>query len=468
MELFNTLGRALETLEPIDDDKIGMYVCGPTVQAIPHLGHGRFMVSFDMVRRYLTWRGYDVTYVQNVTDVDDKIINVAAERGIAPETLAQEMTDRFHTNSQALNNLAPTIEPRATEHIDEMLAIIERLIDKGLAYPAAGDVYFRVRKLDGYGKLSGRNLDDLMAGARVEPGESKEDPLDFALWKAAKPGEPSWGSPWGPGRPGWHIECSAMSAKYLGETFDIHAGGSDLIFPHHENEIAQSEGASGKPFARYWLHNGMLNLGGEKMSKSTGHIIDLDTAIATHGGAAVRLFYLRAQYRSPLEFSDELLADAANGLDRMRAFRRRCGETHAEPHAASIQRFTEAMDDDFNTPIALAVLFDVIREGNRWLDRGEDAGEWVAAFDVIVDVLGLDISEGDLDDLADGLGELASGLGIEAGTGDVDVLMGRVLEARRHARAEKDWATADAIRDGLGALGIVIEDGADGTTWHRS
>jgi cysteinyl-tRNA synthetase len=308
-------------------------------------------------------------------------------------------------------------------------------------------------------------VDDLMAGARVEPGEQKEDPLDFALWKAAKPGEPSWDSPWGPGRPGWHIECSAMSMRYLGPSFDIHGGGADLIFPHHENELAQSEGANGQPFATYWLHNGMVNLGGEKMSKSTGHIIDLDRAIARYGGAVVRLFYLRAQYRSPLEFSEALLDDAATSLARMQAFRRRAGVATAQPIGEAIERFRSAMDDDFNTPEAMAVLFDVIREGNSWLDRGEDAGEWVAAFDTIVDVLGIDLSESGLDDLAAGLGELAAVHGVE-GAGPAELVDG-LIEARRRARDGKDWAAADAIRDGLAWLGITIEDSADGTRWHR-
>ena len=467
MRVFNTLGRSEQPLEPIEPGKIGMYVCGPTVQASPHLGHGRFMVAFDAVRRYLVWRGFDVTFVQNVTDVDDKIINIAAERGISPAELATEVTDRFHRTSEALNNLTPDVEPSATEHIPEMLTLISTLVDNGMAYEAQGDVYFRVRSDEGYGKLSGRNLDDLVAGARVEPGEAKEDPLDFALWKAAKPDEPSWDSPWGPGRPGWHIECSAMSAKYLGASFDIHAGGSDLIFPHHENEIAQSEGASGRAFAKYWLHNGMLNLAGEKMSKSTGHIVALDDAIDTHGGAAVRLFYLRAHYRSPLEFSEDLLADAAASLDRLKAFRRRSGDVHADPHPASVQRFVDAMDDDFNTPVALSVLFEVVREGNRWLDRGESADEWVAAFDVIADVLGLDLSEGGLDDLVDQLGEVVAGAGLEPAN-DVAAMMDQLLERRWRARADKDWALADDIRDGLSSLGITIEDGADGTTWHRS
>ena len=348
-----------------------------------------------------------------------------------------------------------------------MIEIIGQLIDRDLAYPADGDVYFRVRRLDGYGKLSGRNLDDLLAGARIEPGEAKDDPLDFALWKGAKPGEPSWDSPWGPGRPGWHIECSAMAAKYLGTSFDIHAGGNDLIFPHHENEIAQSEGASGEPFAKYWLHNGMVNLSGEKMSKSTGHIIDLDEAIATHGGPAVRLFYLRAQYRSPLEFSPELLEDAAAAMDRLRAFGRRTSRLEAvDPDGGLIGRFIEAMDDDFNTPEALAVLFDAVRLGNSALDGDGDAAPIAAAFVQMAGVLGLDLSHAGSDDLADELAVLAAELGVAAGT-TAGETMEVLLAARAEARSAKNWALADRIRDGVAGLGIMIEDSADGARWFR-
>ena len=315
--VYNTLGRTRQAFEPLEDGRVRVYVCGPTVQSAPHLGHGRCAVVFDVIRRYLMWRGWDVLYVQNVTDVDDKIIANAARLGVTPEELARDMADRFRTGYRLLNVLDPDMEPTATDHIPEMLAMIRRLIDRGLAYPGGGDVYFRVRRLEGYGKLSGRNVDELRAGARIEPGLDKEDPLDFALWKAAKPGEPAWPSPWGPGRPGWHIECSAMSAKYLGTPFDIHAGGADLIFPHHENEIAQSEGSSGRRFVRYWLHNGMVNLRGEKLSKSTGHVIDLAEAIQQHGGPAVRLFYLQGRLSlATVEFSEELLDEAAAGLDQ--------------------------------------------------------------------------------------------------------------------------------------------------------
>ncbi len=348
-----------------------------------------------------------------------------------------------------------------------MLDLIQRLVDREHAYAAGGDVYFSVRSFDGYGKLSGHNVDDLRAGARVEPGEAKRDPLDFALWKAAKPGEPSWDSPWGPGRPGWHIECSAMSLEYLGPGFDVHAGGSDLIFPHHANEIAQSEAYTGRPFARYWLHNGMINLGGEKMSKSTGHIVDLAEAIEQFSPMAVRLFYLRAHYRSPLEHSDELLSDARAAVERLWAFRRRVAEpVSAAPDAAAMQRFTEAMDADFNTPIAVGVLFDVVREGNRRLDEGEDAGSLLAAFDEIVEVLGLAPPVATLDEVASDLAALAARLGVDAGTSARQTLE-LLIDFRQEARRARRWQDADEVRDRLAELDIVVEDTPDGARWHR-
>ena len=462
--VYNTLGRERQALEPLEGGRVRIYVCGPTVQAVPHLGHGRCAVVFDVIRRYLIWRGWDVFYVQNVTDVDDKIIANAARLGVTPEALARDMAERFRTGYRLLNVLDPDVEPAATDHIPEMLAMIGRLVDRGLAYPGGGDVYFRVRRLEGYGKLSGRNVDELRAGARVEPGVEKEDPLDFALWKAAKPGEPAWPSPWGPGRPGWHIECSAMSAKYLGTPFDIHAGGADLIFPHHENEIAQSEGSSGRRFARHWLHNGMVNLGGEKLSKSTGHVIDLAEAIERHGGPAVRMFYLRAAYRSPVEFSEDLLNEAAASLDRLRAFRRRSAPARV-PDTSTMERFVTAMDNDFNTAEALAVLFETVRDGNARLDRGRDAGSLAAAAAGIADVLGIDLREAGLDDLGVPLAELA--VTYDIGAGSPEAVINGLVVARGRARDAHDWGRADAIRDDLAAIGVLIEDSADGTRWHR-
>lgn len=468
IHLYNTLGRKRQPLRPLEPDHVRMYVCGPTVQSEPHLGHGRSAVAFDVIRRYLTWRGFRVTFVRNVTDVDDKIIEEARRRGAPPEELAAEMTARFRETFQALNIAPPDTEPAATAHIGEMLEMIARLEERGLAYPSGGDVYFRVREMDDYGKLSGRNPDELLAGARVEPGEAKRDPLDFALWKGAKPGEPSWESPWGEGRPGWHIECSAMSARYLGIPFDIHAGGADLIFPHHENEIAQSEGAYGEPFARYWLHNGMVNLQGEKMSKSTGRLIDLAGAIERSGGAALRLFFLRAAYRSPLEFSPRYLDEAEANLERLRAFRRR-SPAEGPPDPAVMARFTEVMDDDFNTAEGLAVLFEAVREGNIRLDRGRPAGGLAAATSEIAAVLGIVLDGGERGESQEEAAGLRSLAGVYDVTGDdPEKLLAGLVEARSRAREARDWATADGIREGLSRLGVVLEDSAGGTRWHRS
>jgi cysteinyl-tRNA synthetase len=452
LTLYNTLGRRLEPFEPRQAGKVAMYVCGPTVQSEPHLGHGRFAVVFDMIRRYLRWRGFDVTYVRNVTDVEDKIIAAAAASGETMEARAERMVGLFHTTFQALAVEPPDVEPRATEHIPQMIDLIERLIDKGLAYPAGnGDVYFSVRGLESeYGKLSGRNVDDLRAGVRIEVNEAKADPLDFALWKASKPGEPAWESQWGPGRPGWHIECSAMAAEYLGEGFDIHGGGSDLIFPHHENEIAQSEGAGGGIFARYWLHNGMVNLEGEKMSKSTGHVVDLAGAIEEFGGVAVRLLYLRAHYRSPLEFSEALVGEAKDALERIRRLLERAPRDPAvEPDTTVLDRFRVAMDDDFGTPDAIGVLFDALREANRLLDSGGDPASIVAAVDEIVEVLGIRPPDR------------------ESGEGEENDRIDALVAERDRARAARDFATSDRIRDELAAMGVSIEDGAGGTRWHR-
>ena len=468
IHLYNTLGRRRQPLQPSEPDHVRMYVCGPTVQSEPHLGHGRSAVAFDVIRRYLAWRGFRVTFVRNITDVDDKIIDEARRRGMPPEELAAEMTARFRETFQALNVAPPDAEPAATAHIGEMLEMIARLEERGLAYPAGGDVYFRVREKEDYGKLSGRDPDQLLAGARVEPGEAKRDPLDFALWKGAKPGEPSWESPWGAGRPGWHIECSAMSARYLGIPFDIHAGGADLIFPHHENEIAQSEGAHGEPFARYWLHNGMVNLQGEKMSKSTGRLIDLAGAAARAGGAALRLFFLRAAYRSPLEFSPRHLDEAAANLERLRAFRRR-SPAEGPPDRAVMARFTEVMDDDFNTSEGLAVLFEAVREGNIRLDQGRSADGLAAAAAEITAVLGVDLDGDDEGKSAEDAAGLRALAGVHDVTGDdPEQLLAGLVEARGRARESRDWATADQIRDGLSRLGIVLEDSAGGTRWHRS
>lgn len=462
MRIYNTLGREFVELEPRDPGKIGMYVCGATVQSEPHLGHGRSAVVFDVIRRYLEWLGYDVTYVRNVTDVDDKIINAASVEGIETEAVVDRAYTAFDEAHRRLGVKAPTIEPWATHHIQEMVDLIGTLIESGHAYDVDGDVYFAVRSDPEYGKLSRHDPDDLRSGARVDTDERKRDPLDFALWKAAKPGEPSWDAPWGAGRPGWHIECSAMARKYLGEGFDIHAGGHDLIFPHHENEIAQSEMATGTPFARYWLHNGMMNLDGEKMSKSTGHVVDLLEALDTYRPTAVRLVYLRTHYRKPLDFSLDALVDAEAALDRLWGFRRRTpGPVEDAPDPAALERFQGVMENDFDVAGAMGVLFDVVRDGNRRLDAGEDASPLTAAYDEFVTILGLAEPADDASPVDPRIAVLAERFGAEER--GIDGL----LEMRDRARAERDWATSDIIRDELVQLGIVVEDTADGSRWHR-
>jgi cysteinyl-tRNA synthetase len=443
------MGRRLVDFVPRVEGEVGIYVCGPTVQSEPHVGHGRYAVAFDVIRRYLTWREYDVTYVSNITDIEDKIIAAAAETGEGVEDLALRMAERFSTSFRRLGVLPPDVEPKATEHIPEMLDLVSRLIDRGLAYEREGDVWFSVKALEGYGRLSGRKPDELRSGYRIEVDESKEDPLDFALWKGAKPGEPTWESPWGPGRPGWHIECSAMATRYLGDGFDIHGGGLDLIFPHHENEVAQSEGASGETFARYWLHNGMVNLGGEKMSKSTGQIIDLEAILDTHGGRALRMLYARAHYRSPIEYSEALIAEAEESLDRLDRFRERVGPGEADTEALAL--FTEVMDDDFGTPQAVSLMFDLIREGNRILDEGGDASAIAGVVAVIVEVLGIDDAEPP---------PVAENV---VSDDEIEALVNR----RQQARADRDFAEADRIRDELASAGVSVEDGPHGSRWVR-
>ena len=462
LSVYSTLGRTQTEFEPREAGKVAMYVCGPTVQSEPHVGHGRSAVAFDAIRRYLIWRGYDVTFVRNITDIEDKIIAAAEETGESVEQLAITMAKRFADGYEALGVLEPDHEPKATEHIPEIIEIINRLIDRGLAYESDGDVYFAVRALEGYGKLSGRDPDELRSGVRIEVEETKHDPLDFALWKAAKPGEPWWDSPWGAGRPGWHIECSAMAAKYLGDGFDFHGGGTDLIFPHHENEIAQSEGASGEVFSRYWLHNGMVNLGGEKMAKSTGLIVDLASLVEAHGGRAIRLLYLRAHYRSPIEYSEELLAEAAEALGRLDRFRARASA--GPPDEAALFRFVEVMDDDFNTPQAVSLLFDLVRDGNKLLDSGESAAGIAGAVEEIVAVLGIDDAR-DATAIAIDLGGLAEAYGL---SGDDETVVASLIDLRDQARSEKRFAEADEIRDRLAEAGVALEDGPDGTRWVRA
>ncbi len=458
LKVYNDLTNRKEVFEPLEPGRVRMYVCGMTVYDYCHLGHARFMVVFDVIARYLRAKGFDVTYVRNITDIDDKIINRANENGEHFGELTGRFIDAMHEDTAALGVLSPDEEPRATAHIPEILAMVERLLEKGHAYLADnGDVYYAVNSFDGYGRLSGKSVEDLRAGARVDVGENKRDPLDFALWKAAKPGEPSWDSPWGPGRPGWHIECSAMSTTCLGDSFDIHGGGADLTFPHHENEIAQSEGATGKPFVKYWLHNGFVRVNEEKMSKSLGNFFTIREILERYRPEEVRYFILTSHYRSPLNYDDEHLENARGALTRLYTALR--GLPPAEPAGGEAfeARFTAAMDDDFNTPEALAVMFDLVREINRV--RAEDeagAAGLAAVLRGFGEALGILVEDPEAY-LRGGAGEAV--LSDEA----IEDLIRRRLEAR----SAKAWGEADRIREELKAQGVVLEDGPEGTSWRR-
>lgn len=485
LRVYNTLSGKKEEFQPLVPNKVGMYVCGVTVYDYCHIGHARANIVFDIVYRYLQYSNYDVTYVRNYTDVDDKIIARANERGITSQALSEEFIDAFDEDMAALGLRKPTHEPKATEHIAQIIALVQGLIAKGMAYESAGDVYYSVDKFPSYLKLSKRNMEEMQAGARIAPGELKRNPMDFALWKTAKPGEPSWESPWGAGRPGWHIECSAMSSALLGETFDIHGGGRDLIFPHHENEIAQSEGASGKPFVKYWLHNGFVNVNQEKMSKSLGNFFTIRDILKSYDAEVVRFFILTAHYRSPIDFSDQNLEESRHGLTRFyealaqldkglakadkEAPQGAVPESLAEPVARLTQleeRFRAAMDDDFNTALAIGHMFDAVRAINRILAEEntlkgrlqEILGRGRDDLLRLGEVLGLFVSEPSAwlaRSAQEGLSE--SGLSAK----EIESL---ILE-RREARANKDFARSDQIRDDLAAKGIQLLDGPEGTTW---
>ncbi len=468
LRVHNTLSGRVEVFTPLHPPRVGMYVCGVTVYDRSHIGHARALVCFDVMYRYLQFLGYEVLFVRNFTDVDDKIIQRGRERGLTAKEVSEANITSFREDMQLLGCAAPQVEPKATEHIAEMIALIGELEAKGLAYPARGDVYFAVDKLPSYGQLSGRRLEDMQAGARVEVDEVKRHPMDFALWKASKPSEPAWDSPWGPGRPGWHIECSAMASKYLGQPFDIHGGGNDLIFPHHENEIAQSEGARGCQLARYWLHNGMVTLGTEKMSKSLGNVWTVADAASQVGGEALRLLVLGTHYRGPLDFQPDRLLETRRTLDRVyESLARADAALAATPAAADaavrdaiLADFRDGMDDDFNTARGLATLFDAMRA----LNRHADAGEWTqaagvrAAMATMTGVLGV----GGQDARAFLARDKARGLaGGALSPADIERLIGE----RNAARKGRDFKRADAIRDELKAQGVVLEDGAAGTTW---
>ena len=482
LRIYNTLARDKQAFNPIVSGKVRMYVCGMTVYDYCHLGHARVLVVFDAVVRWLRASGYDVTYVRNITDVDDKIIKRAAENGESIEALTGRFIDAMHEDAASLGVLPPEYEPRATDHVQGMVRMIQSLVDKRLAYAAPnGDVYYSVHRFAEYGKLSGKSLDDLRAGARVEIGESKQDPLDFVLWKAAKPGEPQWDSPWGPGRPGWHIECSAMSEKLLGEHFDIHGGGQDLQFPHHENEIAQSEGAHDHPFVNYWMHNGFVRVDDEKMSKSLGNFFTVREVLKSLGerfrddpekaAEIVRFFIVRAHYRSPLNYSDQHIVDARHALTRLYTALRGVSAPPLqidwnEPRA---RRFKEAMDDDFNTADAIAVLFEIAKDLNRSRSVQDAA---------LLKALGgqLGLLQQDAAAFSQGSYVLVAETGEYGMTGhDAALKLGPTAEkidaliaARTAARKAKNFAEADRIRQELLDAGIVLEDSASGTTWRRA
>ncbi len=460
LRIYSTLSREKEDFQTIEAGKVTMYVCGPTVYAKAHVGHAMSSLVFDIIRRYLEYRGYQVRHAMNYTDVDDKIINKANQMEIDPIQLAEKYIDEFGKHLSDLNILPATIYPRATREIPYIIKLITQLGEEGYAYEVDGDVYFRVSKDEDYGKLSSRHLEDMEAGARVDVDERKEHPMDFALWKSSKPGEPAWESPWGKGRPGWHIECSAMSMHHLGEQIDIHGGGNDLIFPHHENEIAQTESATGKPFARYWVHNGMMQLAGAKMSKSLGNLVTIEDFLAEHEGDALRMMVLNSSYHNPLTFGDEIITQAERALERLRLALRTGAEgtlvegEHAENLRKQVEAtrkgFTECMDDDFNTAGALGNLFDLVRAINQAKDAGVSA---------------LIVAEGQ-----SLLRELMGVFGLRAERpekgGQAAPYIQLLIDLRRELREQKLWALSDQIRTRLAEQGVLLEDSKDGTTWR--
>jgi len=489
LRVYNTLTGEKEVFVPLIPGKAGMYVCGVTVYDYCHIGHARANVVFDVIYRYLKYAGYDVTYVRNYTDIDDKIINRANQEGVDYRTIADRYIQAFDEDMDRLGLAKPTVEPKATDHIGGIIAIIETLIDKGHAYESEGDVYYAVETFPQYLKLSGRNLDEMLAGARVEIGEKKRNPMDFALWKGSKPGEPFWESPWGQGRPGWHIECSAMSEEFLGKTFDFHGGGKDLVFPHHENEIAQSEAANGCQFVRYWLHNGFVNINNEKMSKSLGNFFTIRTVLEQYNPETLRFFILSAHYRSPIDFSDQNLDDAQAGLERIYSCLAAVDEIlRLQPESSELPvmetlpeaglelrekldqatvRFSEAMDDDFNTAQALGVLFEIVRASNRFLAETKDQGPVAVAllarvrhhFKETGGVLGLFGSRP-----AEWLEGIKS-----AKAGQIDITPEEIeslIVERSEARKAKNFKRGDEIRDMLLEKGIQLLDSANGTTWN--
>ncbi len=461
LKIYNTMTRTKEEFETIEPGVVRMYVCGPTVYADAHVGHAMSAIVFDVIHRYLDYKGYDVRHVMNYTDVDDKVILRANELGVDPVQLANEHVIKFDRQLRELNVLPANAYPRVSEEIAQIIEMVQGLIDRGYAYELEGDVYFRVSKDSDYGRLSGRDLEEMRAGVRLEIDERKEDPADFALWKAAKPGEPSWESPWGTGRPGWHIECSAMSLHHLGEQIDIHGGGNDLIFPHHENEIAQSESLTGKPFSRFWIHNGMMQLSGAAMSKSTGNVFSVDEFLKQHSGDVLRILILNGSYRSPLTFNAEVIEQSENALDRLRSGVRPATplsvvqENTAEGLLAAVQAaregFESSMDDDFNTAGALGHLFDLVKAINQARTEGLDADTLGSAQSVLIELAGV-------------LG-LRLQPQVERGV-EAAPFIELALEIRQQLRTAKQFELADQVRDRLQELGVVLEDGREGTVWH--
>ncbi|MEC8102644.1 MAG: cysteine--tRNA ligase [Pseudomonadota bacterium] len=454
LKIFNTLTRQKEEFTPIVPGKVGMYVCGMTVYDFCHLGHARVMVAFDVIARYLRHRGFEVNYIRNITDIDDKIIKRANENGEAFDALTERFIAEMHKDSEMLGIEKPDAEPKATAHIGDIIALVETLIEKGFAYAASnGDVYYRVRKFEGYGKLSGKVLDELEAGARVEVEDVKEDPLDFVLWKSAKPEEPHWDSPWGIGRPGWHIECSAMSTCCLGDTFDIHGGGPDLKFPHHENEIAQSEAATGKKYVNTWMHAGAVRVDGEKMSKSLGNFFTIREILDKYPAEVVRFLLLSSQYRSAINYSEDSLKEAQTKLERFynALLDVPVGDVKDIDNDYSA-RFHAAMDDDFNTPVAIAVLFDLVRDLNK--ASGDEQATLAGQLRFLGGVLGC--LQSDPQSF------------LQSGAGDEAEWIEEMIQKRLESKKAKDFATADAVRDELTAKGIVLKDGPEGTTWSKS
>jgi cysteinyl-tRNA synthetase len=462
LKIYNTLTRKKELFQPREAGKVGMYVCGMTVYDYCHIGHARVMVVFDTVARYFRYLGYDLTYVRNITDIDDKIIQRANENGEEFGRLTERFIEAMHEDERALSVLPPDIEPRATQSIAQIIAMIESLVAKGLAYVGSnGDVFYSVGKFKNYGQLSGKNLDELQAGERVDVDLAKQNPMDFVLWKMAKPNEPAWESPWGLGRPGWHIECSAMSTCCLGNHFDIHGGGMDLQFPHHENEIAQSEGATGEKFVNLWMHNGFVRINEEKMSKSLGNFFTVREVLQRYRPEIIRFFILSSHYRSPLNYSDEHLNEAAAALTRLYTALRGIELVEATIEADYKTRFEQAMDDDFNTPVVLSVLFDLARELNKVKENDrEKAVQLAATLRYLGSLLGV---------LQDAPETFLKG-GAIAGSGAV-ILSGEQIEqqiqARLDAKKNKDWSTADRIRDELKEQGVILEDVSGGTNWRR-